>query len=61
MKKTLKQIREEAGKSKLKMSKDLGIPYTTYQRYESNLGAASFETVVGICNKLGITTTEIAC
>lgn len=60
MKKSLKEYRNEAGKSKLQFAKILGIPYTTYLRYEENIGKAPFDEVVKICNRLEINVSEIA-
>lgn len=60
MKKRLKDYREESGKSKIQFAKELGIPYTTYLRYEENLGKAPFGEVAKICQILKITFQELA-
>lgn len=59
--KSLKEIRVEAKKSKLEFSKMLGIPYTTYVRYEENLEGAPFGIVARICEVLGLKIEEIRC
>lgn len=61
MKKTLGDYRKESGKSKMQFAKDLDIPYTTYLRYEENLGKAPFDEVAKICERLDIQIAEIAC
>lgn len=58
---SLKEIRENEGKSKLEYAKMLNIPYTTYVRYEKNLKAAPFGTVAKICDFLGLRVEEIEC
>lgn len=60
-KKSLEELRRKTGKSKLEFSKKLGIPYTTYSRYENDLSAAPFSAVVMICEKLGVNISEIKC
>lgn len=60
-KKSLEELRKETGSSKLVFAKRLEIPYTTYLRYEENLSAAPFAAVVKICERLGISITEIKC
>lgn len=60
-KKTLKEYRLESGKSKLQFSKFLGIPYTTYLRYEADLQKAPFAEVTKICKRLNIDIKQIAC
>lgn len=60
-KKSLEDFRKESGNSKLEFSKELGIPYTTYLRYERNLSAAPLYAVVRICEKLGIEINDIQC
>lgn len=59
--KSLKDIRVERGNSKLEFSKMLGIPYTTYSRYEKNLNAAPFGVVAEICKRLDLKIGEIKC
>ena len=61
MKKTLKEYRQELGQSKLQFSKILGIPYTTYLRYEEDLQKAPFAEVTKICEILGIDIKQIEC
>ena len=60
-KRSLKEIREESGCSKLKYAKMLDIPYTTYVRYEEDLSSAPFRTVAKICDKLHLRIEELKC
>lgn len=60
-KKSLRELRTEAGKSRMQYAKEIGIPYTTYTRYEEDLGKAPFDIVVKICETLHIDIKEIAC
>ena len=57
--KSLKEFRVESGMSKRRFAIFLGIPYTTYLRYEADLGKASFNSVREICIKLNIPITDI--
>lgn len=60
-KRSLKEIREESGCSKLKYAKMLDIPYTTYVRYENDLSSAPFGTVAKICNVLHLKIEDLKC
>ena len=60
-KKTLRQLREMGGQSKMQFAKMLGIPYTTYLRYEADLSRAPFEEVARICDTLKVDIRNIAC
>lgn len=60
-KRTLEDYRIDSGKSKMQFAKDLGIPYTTYLRYEADLKKAPFAEVARICEKLKIDIRQIAC
>ena len=59
MPKTLTQIRKESKKSKRKFAIEMGIPYTTYLRYENNIGNAPLREVKKICEKVGISIDEL--
>lgn len=61
MKKRLEEYRIESGKSKMQFAKELGIPYTTYRRYEADLSKAPFAEVARICDKLNIKIQQVAC
>ena len=60
-KRSLKEIREASGCSKLEYAKLLNIPYTTYVRYENNLGAAPFGIVAKFCDFLQLKIEDIEC
>ena len=60
-KKKLEDFRKDSGKSKMQFAKELGIPYTTYLRYEADLKKAPFAEVAKICDKLNIEIQQIAC
>lgn len=51
---TLAEIRAIAGMTQEKFAKYVGIPYTTYRRYEKNIGSAGFSEIVRICDKTGV-------
>lgn len=51
---TLAELRRLEGMTQEKFAKYVGIPYTTYRRYERNIGSAGFSEVVQICDKVGI-------
>ena len=58
---SLREYRENQAKSKMQFAKELGIPYTTYLRYEEDLKKAPFAEVVRICEKLQIGIAQIDC
>lgn len=51
---TLADLRRINGMTQEKFSKYVGIPYTTYRRYEKNIESAGFADIVRICEKTGI-------
>lgn len=51
---TLAELRAIVGMTQEKFAHFVGIPYTTYRRYEKNIDSAGFSEVVQICNKVGI-------
>ncbi len=51
---TLAEIRAISGMTQEKFSQYVGIPYTTYRRYEKNIGCAGFSEIVRICDKTGV-------
>ena len=51
---TLAELRALKGMTQEKFAKYVGIPYTTYRRYEKNVGSAGFAEIVQICDKTGI-------
>jgi len=51
---TLAEVRAIAGMTQEKFAKFVGIPYTTYRRYEKNIGSAGFSEIVRICDKVGV-------
>lgn len=61
MKKSLTQFRKDSGMSKRQYAIWLEIPYTTYLRYEKDVGRASFRDVLEICRKIGVPVTDMEC
>lgn len=51
---TLAELRALVGMTQEKFAKFVGIPYTTYRRYEKNIESAGFSEVVQICDKVGV-------
>lgn len=51
---TLAELRALEGMTQKKFAKFVGIPYTTYRRYEKNIKSAGFSEVVRICEKVGV-------
>lgn len=51
---TLAELRALEGMTQEKFASFVGIPYTTYRRYEKNIGCAGFSEIVRICDKVGI-------
>lgn len=51
---TLAELRAIVGMTQEKFAKYVGIPYTTYRRYEKNIESAGFLEVVRICDRVGI-------
>ncbi len=51
---TLAEMRVIMGMTQKKFAKFVGIPYTTYRRYEKNIGSAGFSEIVQICDKVGV-------
>ncbi len=54
---TLAELRALAGMTQEKFAKFVkfvGIPYTTYRRYEKNIESAGFSEVVRICDRVGV-------
>lgn len=51
---TLAELRAIVGMTQEKFAAFVGIPYTTYRRYEKNIESAGFSEVIKICNKVGI-------
>lgn len=51
---TLAELRALEGMTQEKFARFVGIPYTTYRRYEKNIGCAGFSEIVQICDKVGI-------
>ena len=49
----------DSGLSKRQYAKWLDIPYTTYLRYEKDLGRASFRDVIDICSRINVPISEI--
>ena len=51
---TLAELRALSGMTQEKFAKFVGIPYTTYRRYEKNIRSAGFLEVVQICDRMGV-------
>lgn len=51
---TLAELRALVGMTQEKFAKFVGIPYTTYRRYEKNIDSAGFSEVVQICDRVGV-------
>ena len=51
---TLAELRTRAGMTQEKFAKFVGIPYTTYRRYEKNIESAGFSEVMQICDRVGV-------
>lgn len=51
---TLAELRALSGMTQERFAKYVGIPYTTYRRYEKNIESAGFSEVVKICDKVGV-------
>ncbi len=51
---TLAELRGLVGMTQEKFAKFVGIPYTTYRRYEKNIACAGFSEVIKICDKVGV-------
>lgn len=56
---TLKEIRNIMGKSQKEFAKYVGIPITTYRRYESNTKKMEIGKLCTICDKTGIPIEKI--
>lgn len=51
---TLAELRGILGMTQEKFANYVGIPYTTYRRYEKNIGSAGFSEIFRICEKTGV-------
>lgn len=51
---TLAELRALEGMTQEKFAKFVGIPYTTYRRYEKNIESAGFSEILQICDKTGV-------
>lgn len=56
---TLREIRTLANMKQEDFAKFLGIPYTTYRRYEADAKKIEFGTLLGICDKTGVPIEKI--
>ena len=56
---TLREIRTLADMNQEDFAKFLGIPYTTYRRYEADAKRIDFGTLLDICNKTGVPIEKI--
>ena len=52
-------IREERGENKKEFASFLEIPYRSYVNYEIGAQQPSLETLISICNKLGISLSNL--
>lgn len=51
---TLSQLRLLTGMTQKKFAMFVGIPYTTYRRYEKRIENAGFSEIVRICDRTGV-------
>lgn len=51
---TLAELRALEGMTQKKFAKFVGIPYTTYRRYEKDIKSAGFSEIVKICDRVGV-------
>lgn len=56
---TLKNLREEHGKSRREIAAALGVSYSTYAHYESGLRRVSLEQILTLCKVYGVTAEEL--
>lgn len=51
---TLKELRVLTGLSQEDFSREVGIPLTSYRRYEANTRSMDVGKLVDICDKVGV-------
>lgn len=56
---TLREIRNLANMNQEDFAKFVGIPYTTYRRYEADTKKIDFGTLLDICDKTGVPIEKI--
>ncbi|GAG27523.1 unnamed protein product [marine sediment metagenome] len=56
---SLKSVRTLTGKTQKELAKHVGIPYTSYCRYELNTKNMQIGDLMKFCEKLGITIDKI--
>lgn len=56
---TLGELRALTGMTQEKFAEYVGIPYTTYRRYEKDIATAGFSEVFQICERVGVGVEKI--
>lgn len=58
---SLRELRGLTGMNQEEFAHFVGIPVTSYRRYERDTSSMEFGRVVQICDKLGISVAHVAC
>ena len=58
---TLKQIRSSCGMTQEEFAEYVGIPFTSYRRYENNVSNMEFGKLSSLCDKVGVSISMIEC
>jgi len=56
---TLKELRNISGETQLSFSQKVGIPLTTYRRYEKDTSKMDVGTLFKVCEKFGIDASKL--
>ena len=58
---SLKELRGLAGMTQEEFANFVGIPTSSYRRYERETSSMEFGRLVQICDKLGISVANVVC